>query len=145
MTVAEIVQRFDGEIVAVEASKPTGLAIDAAEGELWVAKDLTVEPHPRADWIDGRPIYAQDWTSYDNGRSRAFRRLDRDWYVWLYHATQRARPLNESQPQVWQELARRFNSLWEVACRWWGAEQVAWIHREHHLDARYRPPSVNPR
>lgn len=146
---AGIAEAFTGRVVHVEPATLTGWpaadVLDSlAEGELWIAKDLTAEAHPRSAWIAGRPLYAEDWTALDSQRrARAFRRLDRDWYTWLFHATQRARRLEKTQPEVWRELAARFNALWSTACRWWGQSEVGRLHHEHQLDARYEPPEVH--
>lgn len=142
-----LAEAFAGHVVHVEPASLTGwpaadVLAGLGEGELWVAKDLTAEAQPRSAWIAGRPVYANDWTAVDAaGRSRAFRRLDRDWYVWLYHAAQRARRrLEQAQPETWHELAVRFNALWTVACRWWGRAEVGELHRAYALDARYEAP-----
>lgn len=118
--------------------------VTIAEGELWVSKDLLGAHHPLADWIEGRPLYARDYTEADgHGRSRAFRRLDRDWYTWIHQATLRARGrLEQEQPHTWRELAARSNALWAIACRWWGQATVAELHASHQLDARYEPPAA---
>lgn len=148
ITAAIVAEAFNAQAVHASHAVLTGwpdAAVLAAlsEGELWVAKDLTAEACLRSTWIDGHPLYATDWTAVDaQGRARAFRRLDRDWYVWLHHAVQRARPrLEQAQPETWRELAARFNALWSVACRWWGNAEVGALHRDH-LDARYDPPEV---
>jgi hypothetical protein len=150
-TLAAIAEAFNAQAVHVEPSVLTGWlaahVLDGlAEGELWIAKDLTAEACPRSTWIEGRPMYANDWTAVDaQGRARAFRRLDREWYVWLYHAAQRARQsLEQTQPETWREMAARFNALWSVACRWWGRAEVGNLHNDHYLDARYAPPRVWP-
>ena len=126
---------LDAEIVA-----------HALEGELWVAKDLTIDVHGQPSWVDGRPILAQDFAEVDEqGRRRMYRRLDKDWYVWLYQATTRAITLKAEQGELVAELKARFNALWLVAVRWWGAAEVARLQREHRLDARYQPPTYVPR
>jgi hypothetical protein len=148
LTLAAIAEAFDAQAVHAEPAALTGWpAADVldglVEGELWVAKDLTAEACPRCTWVAGHPLYATDWTAVDEqGRARAFRRLDRDWYLWLYHATRRARQrLEQTQPETWRELAARFNALWSIACRWWGTAEVADLQRDY-LDARYDPPEV---
>lgn len=65
---AFIADAFAGHVVHVEPAILTGWPSAAvldglAEGELWVAKDLTAEAHPRSAWIAGRPLYANDWTA----------------------------------------------------------------------------------
>lgn len=149
-SVAALAGAFTGRVVHVEPATLTGWpsadVLDTlAEGELWVAKDLTAEAHPRSAWVAGRPLYADDWTALDGQhRARAFRRLDREWYVWLYHAAQRARlRLAQTQPETWRELAARCNAIWSIACRWWGHAEVGDLHRDYQLDARYAPPEVH--
>lgn len=139
-----LAQAFAGRVVHVEPATLTGWPSAAvlealAEGELWLASDLTAEAHPRSAWIAGCPLYADDWTAVDaQGRARAFRRLDREWYVWLYQAAQRAR--QRLDPETWRAMASRFNAVWAVACRWWGRAEVGDLHNDYALDARYHPP-----
>ena len=126
---------LDAEIVA-----------HALEGELWVAKDLTIDVHGRPSWVDGRPVLAQDFAEVDEqGRRRMYRRLDKDWYTWLYQATGRAITAYADQPEMVEALKAKFKELWSVAVRWWGAAEVARLQREHRLDARYQPPTYVPR
>jgi hypothetical protein len=144
-TIAGIAEAFSAHLPSALTGWPSADVLNGLEeGELWVAKDLTAEACPRSAWIAGRPVYATDWTAVDaQGRARAFRRLDRDWYVWLYHAAQRAcTRLEQAQPDVWRELAARFNALWSLACRWWGNDEVGLLHRDHVLDTRYESPAV---
>jgi hypothetical protein len=148
LTLEAIAETFDARAVRHEPAVLTGWppaeVLDGLrKGELWVAKDLTAEACPRSTWIVGHPLYANDWTAVDaQGRARAFRRLDPEWYTWLHHAVHRARQrLEHTQPEAWRELAARFNALWSVACRWWGNAEVGELHRDF-LDARYTPPEV---
>jgi hypothetical protein len=150
ITLDAIAEAFNAQAVHVEPTTipgwPAADVLDGlVEGELWVAKDLTAEVCPRSTWIDDRPMYATDWTEVDaRGRARAFRRLDREWYVWLYYASCRARRyLEQAQPETWREMAVRFNALWSVACRWWGRAEVGILHSDYHLDARYEAPFIH--
>ena len=148
MTTA-IAERFDAAVIAA-TDQPGQPDLSAAQpGELWVSKDLAAVRHPLDEWIHDRhgelrPLLAVDWTGVEatatGHRLRCYRQLSRTWYAWLYWATCRARSqLEQQHPNIWQQMATRFNGLWSVARRWWPADLAA-LHDGSWLSAAYRPP-----
>ncbi len=108
---------------------------------LYVAADLIAMEISRDELLLG---LAQDITQGDDDRMRAYRRLDLDWYRWLFHAMGRAKALHERgrmADAVWQTYRERFRVVWDWMRAHFSAEQID--HAEaYYCDARYLPPLV---
>lgn len=107
---------------------------------LFVSADLAVF---HADQFEV-PALADDITQGDVDRQRAYRRLDLDWYQWLYHAMSRAKAKAEAgqiSNESWQLMRQRFAVVWRFIRDRYTPDQIA--AAEHsYSDARYLPPLV---
>lgn len=107
---------------------------------LFVSADLAVF---HADQFEV-PSLADDITQGDEDRQRAYRRLDLDWYQWLYHAMSRAKAKAEAgqiSNESWQLMRQRFAVVWRFIRDRYTPDQIA--AAEHsYSDARYLPPLV---
>ncbi len=124
-------------------------SIDAIrEGELWVDIWMCATICPQETWIDGRPLYATDMLSQEprsDGKMRwvAYRRVDANWFAYLYHRTLKGMTkLKNEYPNAWPIIASRTNDLTSMAKRWWGEAKCQSIVQYYALDARYRPPHL---
>jgi hypothetical protein len=133
MTAAMLCYELDAQITEQQPSSHPDWQIpsDVAEGELWISKDLCAFHHSKAEWINGRPLYAHDFYSLDlttlGQRWRTYRRMDQPWYGWLYHALRRAQ--GRIADQDLDVMRERFNQLWSIARLWWGVAAISSLHR----------------
>lgn len=107
---------------------------------IFVSADLAVF---HADQFEV-PALADDITQGDIDRQRAYRRLDLDWYQWLYHAMSRAKAKAEAgqiSNESWQLMRLRFTVIWRFIRDRHSLEQIQATERSYP-DARYLPPLV---
>lgn len=112
----------------------------AAPSVLYVSADLTVMEVGADELLLG---LAQEITQRDEGDVlRAYRRLDLDWYRWLYHAMQRAKK-STTEGRIpaasWDTMCRRFRIVWHWLRTEHTAEEITQAEASYP-DARYLPP-----
>jgi hypothetical protein len=80
----------------------------------------------------------------DDGALRAYRRLDLDWYRWLYHQMRRGEKLTAEgriSRASWETMRRRFRVVWHWLRVQHSAEEIGQAEASYP-DARYLPPVV---
>lgn len=115
----------------------------AAATVRYVAADLT--------WFDAEPDEAQhlarDLTQADSdGKRRAYRRLDLDWYQWLHARMRDAKALvaaGSYSADRYAAARARFIPLAEFIAAHHDAAAIAHVHK-HWPDAKYRAPVPIP-
>lgn len=114
----------------------------AGGSALYVAVDLSTFEASGEELLLGM---AHEVTQRDaDGVLRAYRRLDLDWYRWLYHAKHRAeKALGEGRITAasWEITRKRFRVVWHWLRSSHSLEEISQAEASYP-DARYLPPLV---
>ncbi len=149
--VTDITATLEGaRVVSVEHQAindwPSVTQLDSAmPGELWVSKDLAGFYQSSKDKCMSDDFTSVDALSDGSGRLRVYRALDVTWYAWLYKTLSKHKAAGRFDDKQWKNISSRFNLLWTVARRWYGAAEVAAIHAKpfHYLTMDYYAPEAD--
>lgn len=112
----------------------------AAPSVLYVSSDLFTMEVSAEELALG---LAQDISQRDDGDVlRAYRRLDLEWYRWLFHAMGRAQKRHAEgkiSDAAWQATRKQFRTVWFWLRTMHTLEQIARAEASYP-DARYLPP-----